>query len=198
MKKFPSLKKISLLLVIVSCVYKASIAQLVITPGVHVTSNGSSTQIVFENISLVNNGVINHTEGTIKFSGSIATTISGVGFLNFHNLELNKPSATLTLSQNMVVSSQLLFSAGLLNLNGYNIDLGATGALVNESETNRAAGHNGGLITTTQNLNAPNAANPGNLGAIISSSQNLGAVVIEKRPSVASGCRRWTGHSPPL
>ena len=181
MKKIISSIKIGVSLIIVSCVYKSSFAQLVITPGVYVTSRGSTTQIVLTNTSLVNNGTIDHASGTIKFSGSSTNSIAGHGTLNFYNLELAKSTGiSLSLSNNIGIKNRLIFSSGLLNLNNNNIDLFSTGLLINENETNRIIGSNGGRVKITVNLNAPSSANPGNLGAILSSVENLGSVVIQR------------------
>ena len=61
-----------------------------------------------------------------------------------------------------------------------NIDLGATGAVNGESETSRLIGFAGGYIQIINTLNAPSSANPGNLGAIITSPQNLGSTTIRR------------------
>jgi hypothetical protein len=169
------------LLIIICCVCKINFAQITINQGTHVTSIGSTTQIVLENTSVVNNGTINHTSGTIKFIGNSASSISGSGTLNMYKLELAKSSGiSLTLSKNIGVRNQLNFVSGRINLNGFEIDLFSTGTLVNESESHRIVGNNGGKVKTTVNLNAPNAANPGNLGAILTSTENMGSVVIQR------------------
>jgi hypothetical protein len=49
-----------------------------------------------------------------------------------------------------------------------------------EAENTHVIGANGGYIQIVNTLNAPNSVNPGNLGAIISSSQNLGTVTIKR------------------
>lgn len=58
--------------------------------------------------------------------------------------------------------------------------LGNNGSLTGESETARITGTTGGQVLFTTTLNAPTSINPGNLGAIISSSQNLGTVIIKR------------------
>src|SRR5581483_2431126 len=95
-------------------------------------------------------------------------------------MELNKTGASLLLQNHLTINHQLLFTSGLLNLNNYHITLGAAAALSGESETSRITGTTGGYVQITSNLNAPSAINPGNLGAIITSAQNLGSTVIRR------------------
>jgi hypothetical protein len=78
------------------------------------------------------------------------------------------------------VTHRILFSSGFLNLNGFNTDLGTTGFLDGEQENSRIRGANGGQVLFNTVLNAPAGANPANLGAIISSNQNLGNVIIKR------------------
>jgi hypothetical protein len=55
-----------------------------------------------------------------------------------------------------------------------------TALLVGESETSRITGTSGGHVEITNSLNAPNAINVGNLGAVITSTQNLGSTTIRR------------------
>jgi hypothetical protein len=68
----------------------------------------------------------------------------------------------------------------LVNLNNNNIVLIPTALLTGEKETSRISGASGGYVEITKNLNAPVADDPGNLGAVISSAANLGAVTIRR------------------
>jgi hypothetical protein len=65
-------------------------------------------------------------------------------------------------------------------LNGFDLDLGSTGSLVNENENSRVIGPNGGQVSSTAILNGALLENPGNLGAVISSTQNMGSVAIKR------------------
>ena len=81
------------------------------------------------------------------------------------------------------------FTSGFLNLNGFDLDLETTGRLNDERENSRVVGPNGGRVIFSTNLNIPTNANPANLGAIITSDQNLGNVTIRRghqsQPNVA-------------
>src|SRR5690606_32042722 len=103
------------------------------------------------------------------------------GFVQFYILHLNKdPGQSVQLQRSIGVDGQLQFNQGILDLNGYNINLGTEGSLINESETSHIIGPLGGEVTVTVPLNAPSSVNAGNLGAVISSVQNLGEVLIKR------------------
>jgi hypothetical protein len=89
---------------------------------------------------------------------------------------------------------------GDLNLNGFQLDLGSTGNLVNETADNSVTGLTGGTIRAIRNLNAPSAVNVAGLGAVLSSAQNMGSTeVIRKHSQVIFGAgysisRRYEIH----
>lgn len=174
------IRLISCLLVILS-MHIESGAQLVVSRNVHVTSNGRTTQIVLADMGLESYGIIDHSSGTVTFSGSLAKSIAGGGTLSFFNMEMAKAGkGMITLTRNIGVKSKLTFTAGLLELNNRTIDLFSTGSLVSESETSRITGSDGGRVKITLNLNAPTNADPGNLGAVFTSVENMGTVVIQR------------------
>jgi hypothetical protein len=155
-------------------------AQLTITPGSQFSAVGN-IQLTLQNTNLVNNGNFTNGSSIIRFTGNASSSISGFQPVQFFELELNKSNNTsLVLQRALDVRHRILFSSGFLNLNGFNTDLGTTGFLDGEKETSRVTGANGGRVLFTTMLNAPAAANPGNLGAIISSTQNLGNVIIQR------------------
>src|SRR5687767_2211982 len=180
MKRIFLSQNITLLVIILTGSFKTVSAQLTVTANAHLVSSGSSTQIVLQNVSLVNNGTINHSFGNIKFNGTSITSISGNGTLSLYNLELNKTANPVSLSRNISVKNEIKFTSGILNLNGFDVDLLSTGTLVNETENSRITGGVGGTVKTTVTLNAPNAANPGNLGAVFTSTENFGSVSIQR------------------
>jgi hypothetical protein len=152
--------------------------QLTITPGAafHVSGN---TLLTLNNTDMVNNGVLTAGSGKISFTGNSSSAISGSQPVQFYELEINKTSGSQVLLQRMIsISQQISFSQGFLNLNGFDSDLGTTGSLAGENETSHITGSNGGRVLIATTLNAPSSANPANLGAIITSSQNLGNVIV--------------------
>ncbi len=102
---------------------------------------------------------------------------------SFYNLTVNKTSsdAILQLSSDIEVSNNLNFAMGDIDLAGFDIDLGSSGILVSETPTNRIFQSTGdGVIVRSEDLNAPTADNPGNIGVEITSSENLGTTVIRR------------------
>jgi len=141
---------------------------------------GPGTQLTINNCSFENNGTFNQTAGIVNFTGSTAGAIGGTITPVFYNLNLNKPLSVLQLQNDIRINNELHFFNGLFNLDVHNLVLGPGALLINESVTSYAYGGSGGYIETTKLLNAPSADDPGNLGAVISSSQNLGSVIVRR------------------
>jgi hypothetical protein len=185
-RKLKFMKKISfskiLVLALFTCggIVQHGFAQLTVTANAHLVSSGANTQIVLQDLGLVNNGTINHSSGNVKFNGITINSISGNGALSLYNLEMNKIANSVSLSRNMVVKNQIKFTSGILNLNGYDIDLLSSGTLENERDASRITGINGGKVKITAILNAPIAVNPGNLGAVFTSTENFGTTSIQR------------------
>ena len=156
-------------------------AQLYISPGatIHLSDNA---QVTLQNNDLVNDGTISaSTTGRFIFNGNSNNQISGSSVPGFAELEIAKTgTGLLTLSSDINVSGKIVFTSNLIDLNNHNIDLGTTGILEGENENSRITGTGGGTVFLTTSLNAPNAVNPGNLGAVITSAQDLGRVIIQR------------------
>ena len=153
-----------------------------IPAGTQVVSS-NNTYMVLDNLHLQNNGSLVYTagNGTIKFTGSTDLNLSGSGTTTLDGLMLSLTgSARLNLQKNLAVVSLLTFNGGLLNLGTSVVNLGTTGSLQNESESSRAYTTGTGYLQFTTTLNAPASANPGNLGAVITSASNLGSTVIRR------------------
>ncbi len=152
-----------------------------------ISKNGS--YIVLSNVHLVNNGTIQQAsgDGTFKFTGNSDVTIGGAGTVLDKLLLSKDGTSKLTLTSNIGIISQINFQGGLLNLNNYKADLGTTGQLVNESELSRAYTTGTGFLEATGNLLAPSSVNLGNLGAIITSPENMGNTIIRRGHKVQTG-----------
>jgi hypothetical protein len=140
----------------------------------------SGAYLVVDNVDFQNNGTFSQSAGTVLFTGNSDMYITGTNAPQFYNLALNKTGASLLLQNHITVNNQLSFTNGLLNLNSYNITLDAAASLNGESEASRITGPTGGYVQITSNLNTPSAVNAGNLGAIITSTQNLGITTIRR------------------
>ena len=162
-------------------------AQLTITSGAQFSLTGN-VQLTFQNADLINNGNLAAGNSTISFTGGVPANISGSHPIQFFELRINKTNnASVLLQRAIEVSERVFFSSGFLDLNGFNADLGTTGHLENEQDNSRITGANGGQVVLSTTLNAPSFENPGNLGAIISSNQNLGNIIIKRGHQAQSG-----------
>ena len=173
MKKFLLLYKILF-------VSLPAFAQLTISPGANWVNSGNVT-INLSNLDMINNGNLSAGNSTIKFTGNNSNTIGGSGANTFYQIEIAKsPNSKVALLSQITVGSQVYFTSGFLDLNQQTLLLAPGATLNNEGENTRMIATNGGEAIITVNLNAPVAVNAGNLGAIISSSANLGTVTIKR------------------
>ncbi|HVF97072.1 MAG TPA: hypothetical protein VM871_07115, partial [Flavisolibacter sp.] len=152
-------------------------AQFVIEQSTTFVTRGA--HIVVDDLDFFNASSLDGTASTFHFTGNKNTTLFGGGTNGFTHLQINKGAGKeVKLLSPIFVTTDLAFISGNLELNGNEIAL-ATGAnLVGESETSRITGVNGGEVRTQAVLSSPNGANIGNLGAVVTSTQNLGNVVI--------------------
>ncbi|MEP7322522.1 MAG: T9SS type A sorting domain-containing protein [Saprospiraceae bacterium] len=155
------------------------VAQVIIATGTQMVCNGN-INVLLENLSFVNNGTFNAGAGTVYFNGNTDQIVSNAA-TPFNNISINKPIGTrITLMKNIDVSGNIVFTSGLLDLNKFNINLSTSSILVGETDNARITGTTGGFIQISSILNSPQSSNPGNLGAIITSSQNLGNTIIKR------------------
>ncbi len=152
--------------------YVSNAAEIKLTSGALLTIN---------DFDLVNNGTFNQSTGTVRFTGNTNTNISGTQTPVFNILEMAKGTNNRVLLQRTVnVGNQINFVSGYLDLNGNNILLQPSAFLNNEDETSRITGTTGGYVEITNTLNAPTNTNPGNLGATITSTANMGSTIIRR------------------
>lgn len=139
--------------------------------------------IALENIDLDNDGTIflSPGEGKFYFSGSGNNIIRGQSVPIFDVVTIAKSgSGILSLEQNIRIASSIDFVSGNIDLNTKTIILQPAAMLKGETETSHLTGSNGGHVEISSTLNAPVSANPGNLGAEITSAQNLGVTTISR------------------
>jgi len=154
-------------------------SQLQIAPGTSWKSS-SNTYVVLNDLGFKHDAAINSLDNIFKFTGISDDTISGATLPTFTTLQLAKTAAAKLFLGRSITANLISFETGLFELNNYMVDLGATGSISGESEASRFTGANGGYIQLVNSLNAPSSANPGNLGIIISSTQDLGAVTVRR------------------
>lgn len=149
---------------------------------------GNNTVLTLHQVTLNNNGTMNsNTSHKLLFTGSQTAQIKGSGTNSFHNLEIAlSGAAKLELQSDIEVLNELKLSSGIVDLGAQTIEM-ASGALVQgENESNRIISSGAGYVEIQVNLNAPNQVNPGNLGAVITSSANLGNTTIRRGHGVSS------------
>ena len=114
------------------------------------------------------------SEGTVILNG---TSLQTIGNSTFNNLKINN-SVQIRLAGDITIQDSLEIQQGNLDLNGFTIDLGSSGTLVENS------GHivtsTTGMITSTRDLNAPNELNVAGMGIVLSSTKNLGTTTIQR------------------
>lgn len=162
-------------------------AQLTIQSGARWVTTGQVT-VNLQDMSFVNNGNFSPGMGLLLFSGTQPGNISSATTLSVYQLQMQKSNgAQVNLQTDMQVGGFINFGAGNLNLNNKTVTLNSGAFLNNEKETSRIIGNTGGEVIYTGTLIAPSSANPGNLGAVISSTANLGTVTIKRGHQLQSG-----------
>ena len=176
-------------------------AQLTITSGTNLVAN-NGLHIVLNNTGLSNSGTITAAGSTFEFTGTASasnTPLSSAGAIS--NITINKSAGSVQLGGNVSVTNTVQLISGVLNLNGYDLNLGTTGSLSGESASSYITGATGGAVVSTATLNNPVAATPGNMGITISSS-NLGTTTIRRGhqvqtiTSTANSINRYFDISP--
>jgi Secretion system C-terminal sorting domain len=156
---------------------------LLLTGGSNLVIKGNS-RVVIKDGGFTNNGNFIADNGTVSFTGSMATAnsfIGGSSASQFFDLTLSKTSNGMKLNSHIHVANSLNFISGdSLFLNNYNIDLGSTGVLNGECNSRRITGLTGGYIQRTQTLQAASAVNPGNMGIEITSVVDLGNTIVRR------------------
>ncbi len=163
-----------------------------INPGVHIIVTGAPS-LVLNNAPVANYGNFTAGNSTVFFTGDRYSYIGGDNPMAFYNLTVNLPSGYLQLWNNASVSGRITLDNGNLQLNTYTLNLGATGSIIGERNDACITGSNGGTVTATALLNAPYAANPGNIGVEITSSANLGQTLITRGHIQQSNAPGQTG-----
>ena len=180
------MKKI-FLSIIITILYTQLNAQLKVEAGASWVGHGNPT-IVLQDMNLINNGLFSSGTGTVKFTGFQNSTISGSSPISLYMMDIAKTnSAKVMLNHDIGIDLAVNFVSGQLDLNGNNISLSASGYISGETELNRITGNNGGYIEIGQNIGTPNMANPGNLGAFISSTANIGVVTVRRGHTPQNG-----------
>ena len=108
-------------------------AQLTITQGAQL-SIFSDTKLTLQNIDLINNGnFLAATTSPVSFTGNASSFIGGNQVVRFFKLEINKTgNQSVSLQKTIGAGSNVFFTSGFLNLNGFDLNLETTGRLDGE------------------------------------------------------------------
>jgi hypothetical protein len=164
--------------------------------GSFTTTGGASVKITgaaclkLHNTHWNNSGTFAAGNSTVEMSGDqpAGNQIAGTSTDVFHNLTVNRNGGNVILGKDITVNQALTFSAGLLDLGGFDITLSEpTGTLIGELEASRAFSNAGGEIKRSASLNAPNQANPGNIGVALTSAANPGVTLIRRGHTQQTG-----------
>ncbi|MEL6844001.1 MAG: hypothetical protein AAFP02_12395, partial [Bacteroidota bacterium] len=173
-------KVIFLQLLSLTCVLSAMGQATFRIAGGNLVAKGQA-HIVLQNTNWINDGTFTPDNSIVSFSGSSYDTIAGSSQTTFHQLVLSKATGGVVLGNDQQVDDTLRFILGTLDLYGNDLTLGTqSGGIAGETETNRVLGPTGGEVIKTLDLSSPNSVNPGNMGVMVSSAQNLGSTVVRR------------------
>lgn len=110
--------------------------------------------------NFTNDGTAALGAGTIRFANSATQQILGTVTSQFGTMQVDNSAAgtAVLLQKDAAVAGNVDMTNGSLDLNGFNINLGTTGQVINETSTDRIFGASG-EITTTKTLAASTAYN---------------------------------------
>lgn len=152
------------------------------TAGSHIKVVGGA-YLVLNNMHVINDGSLQQApgDGFVKFTGAQNVNLSGNGPIIFDELLMAKAGpSTLNLQREVIVLSKVLFDGGIINLGNSVLNLGTSGLFSQESETSRAFTLGAGYVKAGMHLDNPSGVNVGNLGALITSPENLGLTTVRR------------------
>jgi hypothetical protein len=117
------------------------------------------------------------TAGNYTFNGTAAQYTGSLLPLTINNLTVDNSSG-VTLSGDVTVNGTLAVNNGDLHLDGRTVTLGTSATLV-ETPGNTVTDVMGKVVTT-RDLNAPSGLNVGGMGAMLTTTADLGSTTIER------------------
>ena len=170
-------------------VVHAGSAQLVTTEGSYIISDTTSF-IVLNNVGIVSQSAQPQFENIFKFMGSKDVKVDGNHKIRFNKMIVElQDGAKVLLDQDLDIHESILFAGGFIDLNNREIHLQPGAKLLEENKSSRITGDRGGFVSIQVDAGSSPMVNPGNLGAILNSSEPIGTV------SIRRGHRRQSGFS---
>lgn len=144
----------------------------------------SSAKIILNDYYYVNqSGSLITVEGEWNFVGSSNQRIMGIS--QFENLTINKMGGEVLLDNNISVTGNITMTDGNLNLNGNILDLGTTGSIIGETNTNKLySTSTASYIKVTRTIGSGISINPGNIGLSLVTTNALGSTEIRRRNEI--------------
>lgn len=179
---FPNRYVTGLVLLGVAFLPFTAVAQgLSVGSGAHLVVNGTA-HLQLHDANFVNDGSFVPSSGVVGISGTgvSGSTVGGTSVLTFNTLQIDRSAGALILQKDIEVTGSVNMVNNNIELNNHVLDLGTTGSLAGEQNSSRVTGLTGGYIRSVATLNAPGAANPGNLGVEITSPVNMGVTEIRR------------------
>lgn len=165
--------------------HSSAYSQLFIGSGstLAMASSAGIPTLTLQDASLINNGTFVAGLSDVYFQQSSVManqSIGGSSVPSFDYIIFDMNEQALVLDTDIEVSGRVVFQSGDCDLNGHTTTLADGVDIGNENNNSSFVGPNGGEVVTTVTLNAPSSENPGNIGATITSSKNLGEVTIQR------------------
>jgi hypothetical protein len=196
--KIISMKKVnfSLILVVLPLVLLGQ--GIKIQSGTNLVANAAVNIVISGDGHWTNNGSFNPDQSTVSLTGDVDQYIQGSSVSDFYNLTINKSAGDARLDADATVANTLSMTSGQLDLQNSSIDLGTTGSIQNETETNRIKvsdiTNHTGTIQATKTINSVTDYNPANLGVLISTNVNLGTITVVRGHQVQNGSGSFAGN----
>ena len=152
---------------------------IVVQRGTFVHSS-NNVAITCSKSSITGEGNVDLSSATLFLTGGNNINIGAANGFTVKELNINKSSGNVLLATNINIRNKVTLISGLLNLNTKNLLLDSAAKIIGENENTRIIGPNGGEVIIALTLNNPQSVNPGNLGATMTSSKNLGLVTIKR------------------
>ncbi|MEZ4828729.1 MAG: T9SS type A sorting domain-containing protein [Bacteroidia bacterium] len=159
-------------------------AHLKATSGAFIRADGQ-VRLVLQDTRWEQEGTFDAGQSTVRVVGDAIAAdcaLASTSGITLYQLELKKTTNNLQLETPLNITGKLSFFLGNLDLNGYTLDLGSTGLLIDETETHHVLDQaGGGAVRVTANINSPAQVNPGNIGVALSSGANWGVTNLIRR-----------------
>lgn len=182
-----------LLLSLLVC-FESTLAQgLYIQQGGRLTLRGN-VQLVLHNARFTNDGQFLPGNSMVVFTGETPTTIGGTAGLNFDKVVVNKTDGQIVMQSTASVSSKIMMSSGLLELNNHELQLHPNALIEGENENTHITGVNGGSISISKVMQGSLLRfNPGNIGIELSTRVAPGLLVVKRRHTSESSPNGMSG-----